>query len=385
MRNRIFGLFAASAALLLMTMDTTTAQQYALAVSRSGLYQVKLSGSTMSYKRIYDLGSSNWARSIATYGDQVLVTGVSSSGSTLSVLTLKDTGATVDKTISLSAVTYAGPIAVDSNNGIYIGDDSGSSARYAYLSSTSGAVQTNSISTDTTHAPLIGVAASGNTAVIISRHDSTVSDQSFITTLTDGSVVNTTSLEVGAEYPRYPVAVAARAGYAYVLSSYNTIPGSAALSRYSISGGTVDPPASLDDFVPTDITTFSLSGTDYLALIGRTSLGQLQAWKAILSGGSIGTWNKTILGTDGSVDFRCSVSSDGSTMWYSSSTGGYVGTMDTASWTKRASISVGDQISGLVGFTTGMPPVTIPEPSSLLALAGFGAGAIGLYSRRKLI
>jgi hypothetical protein len=155
------------------------------------------------------------------------------------------------------------------------------------------------------------------------------------------------------------------------------------LSRYNISSGTVDTPVSLDNFIPTDITTFTLGGTDYLALIGRNASGQMQAWKAMLSSGTVGQWTKTSLGTDGGLDFQCSISSDGSLMWYASPAGQYVGVLNTATWNiSAASINVGDQISGLVGLKTNMTPV-VPEPSSLLALASFGAGAIGLFRKKK--
>lgn len=381
MKKRIIGLFVVSTALLLAAFSTATAAQYSLAVSKSSLYQVKLDGATMTYTKIYSLGNSYWARSIATYGDKVLVTGVGDSGSTLSVLTLNSSGVAVDKAISLTGVTYAGSIAVDSNHGIYVGDDSGSSAKLAYLADTSGSVITQQISS---HAPLLDVATSDNTAVVISRHDSSVSDQSFITTLTGGIIGTTKSLEVGNEYPRYPVAVTAKAGNAYVLSSVNTIPGSGALSKYRLSTGTADPPIALDNFTPTDITTFTLGGTDYLALIGRTSSGQLQAWKSMLSSGSVGTWDKVDLGVDGGLDFQLAASTDGNLLWYTSSSDKYVGALDTATWGLCPNtVSVGDQISGLVGFTTGMTPVTIPEPSSLLALASFGVGAFGLLRKRK--
>jgi hypothetical protein len=43
-----------------------------------------------------------------------------------------------------------------------------------------------------------------------------------------------------------------------------------------------------------------------------------------------------------------------------------------------------DQITGLAAFTETMTPAPpVPEPSSLLALASLGAGALGFLRKRK--
>ncbi|MEN6356583.1 MAG: PEP-CTERM sorting domain-containing protein [Armatimonadota bacterium] len=377
MKKRIIGLFLA-ATLLIATCGIAVAAQYAVAVSSSKLYQVRVSGSSMSYKKIFDLGDSSWARSIATYGNKILVTEVGSGGSSLRAFTLAGGGVTEEASISMSGISYANSVAVDSNGGIYVTDGSSTSSAYAYMSSLSDTAHVRTIGTG--YAPLMDVATSDNSAVIISKHRNDVDDQSNITTLAGGSVGTTISLQSGTNYPRYPVAVAAKSGYAYVVSEvYNNVgTNSAALSRYSISANTVDTPTQLAGFVPTDIITYTSGPIDYLAMIGRTTSGTLQARRTMLIDGAITTWTTKDLGTDGGVDFQCAASADGSLLWYSSAGGEYVG---ATSWTNSLATGTGDDISGLVAFTTEMTPV--PEPSSLLALASFGVGAFGFLIKRK--
>ncbi|MCE5321816.1 PEP-CTERM sorting domain-containing protein [bacterium] len=380
MNKRIIGLFFA-AALLFAICGLASASQYALAVSSSKLYQVEVSGSNMTYRQIKDLGESSWARSISTYGDKVLVTEVTSSGSKLRAFRLSSGGITETASISLSGITYANSVASTSSGGIYVTDGSSTSSSYAYMSSLSDSAHVSTIGTG--YAPLVDVATSDNNAVIISKHKDTVTDESHISKVIDGDLKNTKSLENGS-YPRYPVAVTAKSDYAYVVSEvYNsTSTNCAALSVYNISGNTVDPPTQLNaGFVPTDIITYTntADSVDYLAMIGRTTSGTLQAWKATISGGTIGTWTTKNLGTDGGLNFQCAASADGSLLWYSSPTGQYVG---ATSWSGSVTTDLGDGITGLVAFTGGMDPV-VPEPSSLLALASFGLGAFGFYRKRK--
>ncbi|MHB9038465.1 MAG: PEP-CTERM sorting domain-containing protein [Armatimonadota bacterium] len=393
MNKRIIGQFGTLAAFLLVALGSAAmaTPQYSLAVSSSTLYQVKMDGSTMSSKAIFSFSDSSWGRSVTTYDDHtILVTEVGTSGSSIRKLQISSTGVTTSGTISLidstdsnNKVRYANSIAVDSNHGIYVGDSSTETANYAYISTLSGDVSVNTISTDSIHAPLCDVAATGTTGIIISQHDADVNEMSFITALTGGSAF-TKSLE-GSEIPRYPVAVAANGNYAYVVSEVlsDAFSGNAALSVYNIAAGTASPAIALIGFVPTDVTTFAQGGIDYVALIGKTSGGHLEAQAWQISGGSLTLWKTTDIGLDGGVDFQCAASSDGSLLWFNQPTKNSVGVLNTSTWTYSSTMStdVGDQITGLVAFAPNMTPV--PEPSSLLALASFGAGALGFFRRRK--
>lgn len=392
MNNRIKNTFLLIVCLSIAICSSAIAQQYAIAVGSSSLYQMKLDGSTITSTPIYSLGSTVTNRSAAVCNDKLIITETDGTTSSLRVFSL--TGGTIaeESSISLKNVKYARSIAVDSSGGIYVGDGSTSTAYYAYVPSLSSMATSKMIGS--THAPLRDVAASDSTALIISEYGGgDINNMSYVSSLRGGDIRYTVSLSRDSNYVRIPVAVAAVGSYGYVISQ-DMVKDSASTGNGVLSTCTINPSDGvltagasyeLSGFDPTDITTYTNGTTDYLAMIGRDSDNSLLvkiADTASIISGSI-SWRDISLSSDGSVDYKFIGSDDGTTLWYSRPSG-TVGAIDTTTYSFIGQGANLGGITGLVAFTSGMDPVTVvPEPSSLASLAAFGLGAIGIFRRKK--
>jgi len=390
-------------AMLLASSWACAANHFALATTASSLYllQTESKWGTNSYISLGNPGdSSSRLAGVATSGKYAFV--VDAGKNQLYVGTVTDAlGAPAFNVLSTVPVADgATSVAVGSDGGVYV---VGNQA-YSYITATDWATPT--VQTVSVPGVLIaGVAglSAGDKAAIINQLVSEPSNpgQSY-TALLDGASSSTPkSLEVGCGSP---ISVAVDPsfgdlGYAYIAnrtsSGINDV-GSLRIYNPATNGfaGTAIV-LSIDNeayqMVPDAISTFFDDTGRYIGIVGTVNGEAQQAWKIAINGGdvSLAGANRTALtGADLSTARRTSTSDDGEVYWITGGKTGRVYAWNTKTWTSLDAFSAVLGDSAIVSYVSSykpeiIPPVIIPEPSSVVALATLAAGALGLIRRRK--
>lgn len=379
LRGLKFALFSA----LLMLPTLAHAGQYAVGISGNSMY-VMNSSASFSGTTISSAASFN---GLAVKGNTAYA--VDSSGILHVIdITVRSNGTTIfneRKTISLSSnIVDPGSVAVD-NNGVYVIDKKSlTTSNYAYITNINSSTPSISV-TNIPYAPLVDIAGCDSGAVIVSKG----TRPTYVTGV-NGSTKSDTERVDATNYTVYPTAIAAGPNnYAYVTNTnWADSPGGSIAVVNAATGKLVDATSlyTLTGIIPQDIATFQIDSAWYLGVIGNESGFNTQfAWKIALDANGMPVIseplaNKSFGGGDYSSADRCTAI--GNTFWLTNANNGTVKVLSTTNWMTPPirTFSI-DGISQVVGFTPDIDPV--PEPSSLVALAGFAAGAFGMFRRRK--
>ena len=397
--------------LIVTCAGAATDPHYALATAGSELYIFRDQGKwdTKSWSRLLSVTDHPSALAgVATDGRYVYV--ADNVAGTLTVGTIGDLLGTPtwtevappivlknsDDTLRVDNPTQ---IAVDRSGGVYVvGGPLGTSldSNFAYVKPTAGDWTTPIVSIgqilNSTLAD-VAVSNSGANALIAFRRDDPSTATSYTCKATEDAVSAIRSL-LPKSFNARAVAVdpsLGTDGYAYVVNNNSDSPPTKGSVRV-VDAATGEPRGSsaielVPNMRPDDVATFTIGEDHYLGITGLNA-GAGEAWKVLLDKNS--DWVPIL--TEGSVDsapiptagHHCAASSDGEVFWYTSANG-TMGALDAGTWMKLAPTVFDGTIGGMIKLenVTTYAPVPIPEPSSLLSLAGLLGAGLGLLRRRN--
>ncbi len=301
------------------------------------------------------------------------------------------TGSWIPLSNGSAYVSQPTSISVDSSGGIYVIGHSGSNYAYVTGLGQSPSVQINQLSSNLAMA---GVAATGSGAIIGSRVVGGTSPGQ--TTMTGVSPTGTTftATDTNSYYPA-AVTYSSGTGLAYVVSNAGTFAQQQTGAMVSVdSFGSVSNATNFTNKLnPQDAAAYTLDGQNYLAVVGTPyptngsgSYGSAQAWNIPLSSSgtpalsTASTANLAISGeSDSTLNQQCAVSSDGQVFWYTSCQTNTVGAWSTGNWGTSIpgfNVSLDDSARYIAALT-------VPEPSSIIALLSLVASLVGIAKKRN--
>lgn len=379
-------------ATLMMMSTLAYAEQYALGISTGSLCVLGTGSSLIkSYSKSYITGAGDFT-GVAVYKDAygINTAYVGDSNGMVHVIKINNILGSntfqfvrsIDlKANSSNAVSTPGSVTVDSNGNAYVIDQH--NGNYAYIEN-GGSY--NATIRATGMASLADIAALSNGAMFAGFGADPNPDYGNIATYAYSSNGTSAQRLIGS-YDTTAVAVG-DSSHAYVTGKMTEVENESALvvvdTGMASAIGTYIPLAGI---TPRDIATFQIGSDWYLGMIGNKAIGSAKtAWRIALNGEGlpdIGTIQELSLSgsREDATSYFCSTSPDGSLFWYTNPQTGSIKYINTSTWQKAGSINDVYGVTQLVGFSPIATPV--PEPSSLVALAGFAAGAFGIFKRRK--
>lgn len=373
---------------LLIISACAQASHYAVGISANKLY---IMGSTINS---YSLtGSGVDLTGVAVKQGTTYDTAyISDSSGTLHVVRISNvlTGTPVysaQQSITLdSSITSPGYVTIDDNGGVYVADKK--SGNIAYIAPDS----TKSVISSTKLSGIQGITSYSDGAMVIGN----IGDNIYAATYA-GNLSQISNSYTAAGIASGPTIGQSKYSYAisqlYYDGSDESTLNSGGLAVLNSSGAFVNSPVSfksltaastaLDNgIIPEAISAFEVDSSWYLGIIGYDESYNPYALKVKLDNG-IPTSDIDViaLGSNAySNYYSCATSPDGTELWFTNPQVGNVQTIDTLSWTLGSSYALNDQLVSISGFT---PAATVPEPSSLLALAGFALGALGMIKKHR--